>query len=282
MLLGSAAVLRKMSQGDWWPVLLLKKLTGGGLRERTGRTVSAHPIAWREAYTRGRGLGALLGKGLYLGGCLAAAVGLLVAYHLDRLPAVPGRTGTLATAEVFRTSLLVLLMLQVAVLTLVALYTASGSVSKEREDGTLDLILTTPVTPKQYVWGKLQGLVRFLAVLIAAPLLTLTLVAGYSLLGQVRGWPTATYAVPLANTASGWPRYTRSQGCRRATADPLRRRVRRGRDAPLAQEQDRRLRRRVHRQHHRPAHRRRRVRRLLLRHHRPAHRPARQRTEPRD
>ena len=63
-----------------------------------------------------------------------------------------------STEEVFHGVLFAVLLLEVAVITLVALYMSAGCVSREREDGTLDLLLTTPTTPKQYIWGKLRGM----------------------------------------------------------------------------------------------------------------------------
>ena len=178
----SAVALRKIGQGDWWPVLLLRKLTGSAeLRQRAGRTVWEKPIAWREANTRGRGLSAILGRWGYAAVCWVGAAVLLGMYHFQNLPSLPNQNATPAMratgqftpnaimdpAQVFQAGLSVLLMLEIAVVTLVAVYMSAGCVSKEREDGTLDLILTTPVTPKQYVWGKLRGLVRFLSLLIA-------------------------------------------------------------------------------------------------------------------
>ena len=35
--------------------------------------------------------------------------------------------------------------------------------------GTLDLLLTTPITPNKYIWGKVRGLVSFLVLLVAVP-----------------------------------------------------------------------------------------------------------------
>ncbi len=205
----SAVALRKIGQGDWWPVLLLRKLTGSAeLRQRAGRTVWEKPIAWREANTRGRGLSAILGRWGYAAVCWVGAAVLLGMYHFQNLPSLPNQNATPAMratgqftpnaimdpAQVFQAGLSVLLMLEIAVVTLVAVYMSAGCVSKEREDGTLDLILTTPVTPKQYVWGKLRGLVRFLSLLIAVPVGTLALVAVYSGLGMLLGWTGATYA----------------------------------------------------------------------------------------
>jgi hypothetical protein len=55
------------------------------------------------------------------------------------------------------------------------------------------LILATPVTPKQYLWGKLRGLVSFLALLIAVPVVTLAIVSLYGLIGGVMDVERATF-----------------------------------------------------------------------------------------
>jgi ABC-type Na+ efflux pump permease subunit len=115
------------------------------------------------------------------------------------LPKLPGT----APAEVFHRVLFALLLLEVAVITLVALYMSAGSVSREREDGTLDLLLTTPTTPRQYVWGKLRGLVSFLSLLLAVPILTVAMVSVYSLIGYASGWQQATFRVATMNAMGG-------------------------------------------------------------------------------
>src|SRR6185369_17045303 len=38
-----------------------------------------------------------------------------------------------------------------------------------KEDGTLDLLLTTPITSRYYIWGKLRGLVSYVLPLVAVP-----------------------------------------------------------------------------------------------------------------
>jgi hypothetical protein len=46
-------------------------------------------------------------------------------------------------------------------------------VSREREDGSLDIILTTPIQPGPYLGGKLRGLIQFLAPMLVVPTVTL-------------------------------------------------------------------------------------------------------------
>jgi ABC-type transport system involved in multi-copper enzyme maturation permease subunit len=199
-----AVVLRNIGQGEWRLVRWVKAqlripLASGGERRRPAREVWANPIAWREAATRGRGVSGVIARtGFAVVGLMFGAA-LIFLYHVDMLPKLPGT----APAEVFHRVLFALLLLEVAVITLVALYMSAGSVSREREDGTLDLLLTTPTTPRQYVWGKLRGLVSFLSLLLAVPILTVAMVSVYSLIGYASGWQQATFRVATMNAMGG-------------------------------------------------------------------------------
>lgn len=194
------SALRLRSVGDtngggWLRHKLAAWLRLGNQQERrhAPRDVWANSIAWREANTRGnRAAGILMRWGfLTLGlGIAAALIGL---YHYGKLPAIPNpASGQPESAYTFRLTLQVLLMVELAVIVLVAIYISAGSVSREREDGTLDLLLTTPVTPRQYIWGKLRGLVSFLGILLAVPVLTMVMVAGYTVIGEWMQWPQAS------------------------------------------------------------------------------------------
>jgi len=196
MVIACAVVLRRIGQGEslWWWKLKKKLRIGRTARVRKARTVGRNPIAWRESHTRGKVAAGIVARYGFLVLGLLLAVGLLAAYHFDALPKLaisPGQKN--ASAALFHSVLITLLLLEVAVITLVAIYMSAGSVSKEREDGTLDIMLTTPITPKYYIWGKLQGLVRYLSLMIAAPVGTLLLVSAYSGFGYLLGWEQATF-----------------------------------------------------------------------------------------
>ena len=194
LLVGCSLFVRRLGQGagtlPGWLARLLRIQTGE--RERPHRLVSGNPLAWREAHTRGQVASGILGRWGFVLGAWGLAGVLLWLFHLGKLPELPTTTGRVrgaATAQIetLHALLSVLLLMEVAVVTLVAIYMSAGCVSREREDGTLDILLTTPVTPRQYIWGKLRGLVRFLSLLIAAPVGTLILVGGYALLGRLLG-----------------------------------------------------------------------------------------------
>ena len=207
LVVASALLLRRIGQGESvWVHWLKGKLRigpSGTERVRPAREVGQNPVAWREAKTRGKVASGILARWGFSALAIALAAGLLLAYHFGKLPQVTDAFGQpMASHAVFHTALTSLLLLEVAVITLVAIYMSAGSVSREREDGTLDLILTTPITPRFYIWGKLQGLVRFLSLLIAVPVVTVAMVSVYAAIGAALRWPQATVGYGVI-TSSG-------------------------------------------------------------------------------
>jgi len=65
--------------------------------------------------------------------------------------------------------LLGLTIVEFSVILLIISNAAASTVTREKEDGTLDLLLSTPITSRYYIWGKLRGLVAFVLPLIAVP-----------------------------------------------------------------------------------------------------------------
>lgn len=140
-----------------------------GAEYRAPRAVWHNPIAWREAAARNATFSRLLARWSFIGIGGAFALGLVIYFHTS---------GSMA-AQSFRDIVLAVVFGQLAVLTLVAINMAATSVAREREDGTLDLILTTPVTPAQYLSGKLRGMVAYLLPMLAVPIGTLGLAGAY-------------------------------------------------------------------------------------------------------
>jgi ABC-type Na+ efflux pump permease subunit len=68
-----------------------------------------------------------------------------------------------------RSWLLGLTIVEFSVILLIVANAAASTVTREKEDGTLDLLLTTPITSRYYIWGKLRGLVAFVLPLVAVP-----------------------------------------------------------------------------------------------------------------
>lgn len=157
---------------------------------RAPRTVWANPIAWREAASRNATFGKIVARWSFIG--LGAVFGLLLIGLLH--------VGNLNASE-FRLALLSTIWAEVAVTALVAINMAATAVSREREDGTLDLILTTPITPGDYLWGKLRGLVAYLLPLLAIPIGTLTLAGLYVLLDGLGKSNVTVMSTPPGFTA---------------------------------------------------------------------------------
>ncbi len=186
LLLFSATLVRRLGQGE--SIIPMPKgmrralrLAPAGERTRPPRTVWHNPIAWKESKARGKVAAGILARWGFLASGIIGAIVLVVMYHTDSLPRVAGPLGGRPPDQgpAFRMILSAMLWLEIAIIVLVAIYMSAGSVSKEREDGTLDLLLTTPITPKYYVWGKLRGLVQFLTTLIAVPVSTLVIACLY-------------------------------------------------------------------------------------------------------
>lgn len=75
-------------------------------------------------------------------------------------------------------------IVEFAVILLIVTNAAASTVTREKEDGSLDLLLTTPITSRYYIWGKLSGLVGFVLPLIAVPVLSALVFIVYDIARQ--------------------------------------------------------------------------------------------------
>jgi len=144
------------------------RLKAKGAQQRPARAVSQNPIAWREAGGRSRTLAAFLSRWGFVAAGVAVAVALVWMFHIGRISIADLRLAVMSVMAG-----------EVVIIALVALNTSATAVSREREDGTLDLILTTPIQPGPYIAGKLRGLVQFLLPMILVPVLTMVVLAVY-------------------------------------------------------------------------------------------------------
>ncbi len=165
-------------------------LGAAGAETRPARSVWLNPISWREAASRNATLWRIIGRYSFIAMGLILGIVLIYLWH----------RGTLATGD-FRTALLFTVIGELGVVTLVAINMAGTAVSREREDGTLDLILTTPITPAMYLSGKLAGIVAYVLPMLMVPVVTIGLAGLYVAtdgLGRVGGvmvaGPTPTAA----------------------------------------------------------------------------------------
>ncbi|HAW95522.1 MAG TPA: hypothetical protein DCX60_04530 [Phycisphaerales bacterium] len=133
---------------------------------RAPRVVGDNPIAWWERDCRSRAPGPRVGRLLFL---LSGGVGLLLPLGLFLAGSID--------VSLFRLLLLAILTIETIIILLTALNLSATAVSREREDGTLDLILTTPIQPGPYLAGKLRGLIQGLSSMLMVPVSSLILVA---------------------------------------------------------------------------------------------------------
>lgn len=172
-------------------------LPARGALHRAPKAVWNNPIAWREAAARNATFSRMLARWLFiaLGGLLGVTIVVLFATSQFDAPT-------------FRTIVLYTVLGELGVLTLVTVNMSATAVAKEREDGTLDLLLTTPITPASYLGGKVRGMIAYLLPLLAVPIGTLLLAGLYvlvvelGLLAGPTGGVTVSYTPPTTGTVS--------------------------------------------------------------------------------
>lgn len=178
-------------------VPLVRRILGVGGKggdHRAPRQVWTNPIAWREAAARQATVGKSLAKWSFL--AIGAAAGLAIIYFYH--------AGTI-TLDTFRFILLSTVWGELAVVALVALNASATAISREREDGTLDLLLTTPITASAYLIGKLRGVITYLLPMLAVPLGTLAFAGLYALFAGIAGMPQASTSIGPAGSATTAP-----------------------------------------------------------------------------
>ncbi len=168
-------------------------LSARGAVERPARLVGHNPIAWRESVARGKTLTAILARWSFVAAGIAVGLTLIVLHFAG--------IWTLADLQL---GAVTVLAAEIVVIALVALNTSATAVSREREDGTLDLILTTPIQPGPYLAGKLKGLIQFLVPLMLVPFATMLMLSVYVLMDGF-GKGTTLTNVTLPNSTATIP-----------------------------------------------------------------------------
>jgi ABC-type transport system involved in multi-copper enzyme maturation permease subunit len=152
------------------------------------RAVWANPILWREIRTRAYGRRPLLVKTAY-----ALVLGLICVYGMYPLLWGTEERPTLALSPA-------LVLEAVGILSLVLISAqAVTAITSERDTGALDLLLVTDLTPKEFIFGKLGGILYNTKEYLLPPFL----VAGlYLFLGLCRilplglRWPLLSWRIP--------------------------------------------------------------------------------------
>jgi hypothetical protein len=135
---------------------------------RPYRHAWANPILWRELMTRAYGTRPLIVKGCYI---LLFILGMLLFYYLGQ-----GRENPLASG-------LVMIPVGLCILSLV-LVNAQGvtALTSERDAGALDLLLVTELSPGEFIYGKLYGILYNAKEMIALPVITAIVLTGMGFL----------------------------------------------------------------------------------------------------
>ncbi len=130
------------------------------------RTVWTNPILWREVATRAYGRRTLLVKLAYL-----LIVGLVGYYAL-----APAQSGEWAAAKG---------LVPIGILSLVLVSAqAVTAITSERDLGALDLLLVTDLTPKEFIFGKILGILYNTWVYLLPPLVLTGIYAWRGLLAS--------------------------------------------------------------------------------------------------
>lgn len=139
------------------------------------RHVVGNPIFWREVYTRAYGRKPLLVK-------LAYAVVLALIGYSALAPVVRGERTEFAAAVG---------LLPVGVLSLLLVTAqATTAITSERDTGALDLLLVTDLSPREFIFGKLLGIIYNTKEYLFPPLILAGVYAVYGLLATPpRGHP---------------------------------------------------------------------------------------------
>ncbi len=123
------------------------------------RTVWKNPILWREIRTYAYGRRPLLIKLAYF-----VVLGLICYFALSNVitPERAGRRTTSAAVGLVPVAILSMLLISAQAVT---------SITSERDGGALDLLLVTDLTPKEFIFGKLLGILYNVKEFILPPLI---------------------------------------------------------------------------------------------------------------
>ncbi len=183
----------------WYRRILGLPARGAG--HRAPKQVWNNPIAWREAASRNATLGRMVARWSFIGLGALSALALVLYFHFGPM-----------SVDEFRVAVLSAVLGELMVVVLVALNMSATAVAKEREDGTLDLLLTTPITPAAYLGGKVRGMIAYLLPLLGVPVGTLLLAGLYvgsvtgGLIARSGGGGIVTHNAPIAS--AGMPNAT--------------------------------------------------------------------------
>ena len=161
---------------------------------RRERQVWANPVLWREIRTRAHGRAMIVVRIAWLAIFLVAVTGVAVAADAER----PDR---------FAVAAAVVPMVLASLLAIAAL--AVTSVTAERDRGTLDLLLVSDLEPKEFVWGKLLGVIAaaremaLLPLVVCGALVPLGMATGEQAVYMVAGLALLTFFAAVLGIYAG-------------------------------------------------------------------------------
>jgi ABC-type transport system involved in multi-copper enzyme maturation permease subunit len=132
------------------------------------RHVWANPILWREVRTRAYGRRPLLVKVAYF-----LVLGLVCYYALSPFWGRPGYHPPYAAWGLVPVGILSLVLLSAQAVT---------AITSERDTGALDLLLVTDLSPKEFIYGKLGGILWNTKEYLLPPLILAGVYAAWGLL----------------------------------------------------------------------------------------------------
>ena len=142
----------------------------GGVRQ-----VWPNPILWREVRTLAYGRRPLLVKSAF-----GVVLALILYFAISELNRAGGRPGFAAAYGLVPVAVLSLLLVAAQAVT---------SITSERDGGALDVLLVTDISPKEFVFGKVMGVLYNTKEYIVPPLL---LAAFYAVRGALSRTPPGT------------------------------------------------------------------------------------------
>jgi len=156
---------QRVGQAPWYERLIRSRFERArgdeGEIRRAAREVWKNPIAGREAASKRGAIGKLVARWAFVAVGVFVAIITLFWFHLGNMNILT-----------MQRALITILATEAAMIVLTAINISATAISREREDGTLDLLLTTPLTPAYYIAGKLRGIISFLLPMLSVPILT--------------------------------------------------------------------------------------------------------------
>jgi ABC-type transport system involved in multi-copper enzyme maturation permease subunit len=185
VLLNGLAILRLRVWNPSGEAIVQREQPEEEARDRTrahaapgkARRVWPNPILWREIATRAYGRRPLLVKLAYF-----VVLGLVCYYALAPLSTTSGHVEWAAARGLVIVGILSLLLVCAQAVT---------AITSERDTGALDLLLVTDLTPREFIFGKIGGILYNTKEYLLAPLV---LAVVYAIRGQLASPPPRLYA----------------------------------------------------------------------------------------